>query len=89
LLWYHQCFDELGKPHGIQTNYSKTKVLTSTTGSSPYLSQFVSPWLTVFRWLPETPFYPSWCNTQAHLWNLTPWSTTGWFWICQRVSALL
>jgi hypothetical protein len=43
LLWYHQCFDELGKPHGIQTNYSKTKVLTSTTGSSPYLSQFVSP----------------------------------------------
>jgi hypothetical protein len=43
MLWYHQCFDELGKPHGIQTNYSKTKVLTSTTGSSPYLSQFVSP----------------------------------------------
>jgi hypothetical protein len=28
-------FNELGKPHGIQLNFEKTFILTSTTGHSP------------------------------------------------------
>ena len=35
LCYYMLQFNELGKPHGIQLNYEKTFILTSTTGHSP------------------------------------------------------
>ena len=37
LLWFIKRFNELGKPLGIQLNLIKTKILTSTSGSSPPL----------------------------------------------------
>ena len=38
LHWFLQRFTELGKPLGIILNQRKTKILTSTTGTSPQLS---------------------------------------------------
>jgi hypothetical protein len=35
ILWYLRRFHEIGSPHGVRLNFTKTYLLTSTTGSSP------------------------------------------------------